>query len=1228
VNDSDDNNDDDDDDVFSAFGDDNEEEESGQMMMMTQEDMAANDNNGATNNNNGAVATFLPDVDSTNDNDSNDTTQEPPQQQQLQDDEQTSPSQQQQQEDENTAMQEFFQHVPTTTTTTTAASAPGTEVTNKMLSYNEWKGQRKQFLMQYVTHRLIGVDNDEENEQEDTDGNMEESSFHSGVLDEPFENHENGGDNDILDTVENQQEESDDDDEEEEEPLQTQQQLDTQEFGLLSGIKRKLGFLSQSQEQDEHDDDDDDDDDDNQADDNNNKRHKGRIRARMTPGQMWDGDFTSIPHVSETTLQDNTHHGGGGTCFHLNEMDLSSSSVNLGLCRVVKVWSVRLTRRMDRLNEEMLVFNNNHEQTNNNEYRFGAWEDDGPLNTIYKKVFSIEVVQLDNGTEENNNPSSSSTSLSIPGFCNPMMTDQSSATARRRRRHSVRRVRIFFYNRYATVMDALFDQLSDDFGKKRKSPVLLSLVNVPPECIIPAAVSMSAPATTCITTNPQLQQYVNNPFGDDELGVSSPYCICIGDKSSMKLGDDGKKIRFDGEGRGTAMEIRLVEAPVGWKNMDNLPSDDVADGITMNDKIVSATSIRGGEGYFLESESRLLRRYLHMLKRQKEESEIEIQHSAFNAEEYEMAAASGLRNDVQNVGIAGLRGTVGAARQSGNGSNTAATSEEANAENTDPNANSASTSGVIIRPRSVASLGSLSAMLIQGRRDAITVYGVVLGFSPPRITRMNTYMMSIVLIDETIPTSREVGTETEKELHVPSITLNLFVKQKSELPPVRSAGDVICCQKVLVQEYNNEPQLRAKKNSNIIVVRPREARSPEETLHNSTSPEDWSVSDERHTVDLELTNALWRWGQRRLSTHPTMSPNCYIAISQVSDHVDNFEVSVSGDVTAVVTSILPTPEHLRRSDTPRGFLRLWDGTGPSRSDPMPNNVVNVNADQSIADPPEQVLIRIEKILNAISSAEHPDTTCVGVNAPLALCGRVINAIIWEEDLWNLIQRVGIINIGSFIRLRNINNAMLPSGSRVNCLSVHAKSSLTPLPHDAYEVKMLLKGHDTRLKRGVPTNPTSAILPGKSAPRPQFSTREAAISGFSMLDECLRKPAPATFTVQCEVSHTLPASDLNSIDTLKAFCVKQKDGSAVFRFALHIKDTSAEVDVICHGKVAEGLLGMSAQEVSTSVAKCTQALDKLKVYISSGSVCEGKIRSVMGKDKRVYFVVYSMFCITS
>eukprot|EP00986_Skeletonema_menzelii_P006250 scaffold2358_cov222-Skeletonema_menzelii.AAC.4 len=1216
LSDTDNNNDnDDDDDVFSAFGDD-EEESSQLMMMMTQEENNIAAVRDAENNTPVAV----------------DVAQQQQQDKGTMTTSSSNNNQQQHSQEDNdkiTAMQEFFQHVVMTSSsspTTTACHETSSQQTT--LTYKQWKRQRKLFLMEYVQHRFLN-DNDVEGEDDfpfkdaaaaaATPITMEESSFHSGVLDEEFVNDYGAGNDANPDTTtaaaehreeESEESEEEDDDEDEEEPLQTQQ-LETQEFGLLSGIKRKLGFLSQSQEEQDDDDDEEEDGVDDQRTNNNTKR------ARMTtpPGQMWDGDLSSIPHVSDTI-------SSSGPCHHLQEMDLSSSMVNLGLCRVLKVWGIRLTRRMNRLNEEMVVRNNN----NNNSGFFGAYENDGPLDTIYKHVFSMEVVQLDHGSVCDNNNNNSRSTV-VPEFYNPLANPKSAA---RKRRHAVRRVRIFFYGGYAMAMDVFFrEHCRKDFVKDRKSQVLLSLVNVPPECIMPLSMSAgTTPPTTTTIANPHLQQYVNNPFGDEELGVPSPYCLCIGNESSIKLGEDEEKMRFDGKGRRTAMEIRLVEATIGLSVDNNLPlSDVVANDITMNDYIVRPKST--GVGVGLEIESGLIRQYLQLLKRQKEEGEVEFQNSVFNVTEY-VSAASELRNDVQNVGVAGLRGTIGASARGGDGSNTAAVADqEANAENTDPNANSASTSEVFVRSRFVASLGSLSTMLIQGRRDAITVYGIVLGFSPPRITRMNTYMMSIVLIDETIPTSREVGADNEKELHVPSITLNLFAKHKSELPPVRSAGDVICCQKVLLQEYNNEPQLRAKKSSNIIVARPREARSPDEILQDSTSPEDWSLSDGRHPVDLELTNTLWRWGQRRLSSHPTMSPNCYVAISQVSDHVDNFEVSVSGDITAVVTSILPTPEHLRRSDTPRGFLRLWDGTGPSRSDPIPDSVVTVNnADQSITDPPEQVLVRLEKILKGISSAEQPDTTCAGVNAPLALCGRVINAIIWEEDLWNLIQRDGIISIGSFIRLRNINNAMLPSGSRVNCLSVHVKSSLTPLPHDAYEVKMLLKGHDTRLKRGVPTNPTSAILPSESAPRPQFTSREAAISGFSMLEECLRKPAPATFTVQFEVSHTLPASDLNSINTLKAFCVKQKDGSDVFRFAMHIKDASAEVDVICHGKVAEDLLGMSAQDVSTSLAKCAQALDILKDVISPGSVCEGKIRSVMGKDKRVYFVLCSMFCITS
>ena len=75
---------------------------------------------------------------------------------------------------------------------------------------------------------------------------------------------------------------------------------------------------------------------------------------------------------------------------------------------------------------------------------------------------------------------------------------------------------------------------------------------------------------------------------------------------------------------------------------------------------------------------------------------------------------------------------------------------------------------------------------------------------------------------------------------------------------------------------------------------------------------------------------------------------------------------------------------------------------------------------------------IEKIVGNISSSSSSEAGRPLIQAPITLCGRVINAIIWEEQLWNLIQREHIINIGSFVRLRNVNKARLPTLATTNC----------------------------------------------------------------------------------------------------------------------------------------------------------------------------------------------------
>ena len=54
-----------------------------------------------------------------------------------------------------------------------------------------------------------------------------------------------------------------------------------------------------------------------------------------------------------------------------------------------------------------------------------------------------------------------------------------------------------------------------------------------------------------------------------------------------------------------------------------------------------------------------------------------------------------------------------------------------------------------------------------------------------------------------------------------------------------------------------------------------------------------------------------------------------------------------------------------------------------------------------SDPPEQVLVDIEKIIK-VSFSGGDGESHQSIQAPITLSGRVINAIIWEENLWSLI----------------------------------------------------------------------------------------------------------------------------------------------------------------------------------------------------------------------------------
>jgi hypothetical protein len=150
------------------------------------------------------------------------------------------------------------------------------------------------------------------------------------------------------------------------------------------------------------------------------------------------------------------------------------------------------------------------------------------------------------------------------------------------------------------------------------------------------------------------------------------------------------------------------------------------------------------------------------------------------------------------------------------------------------------------------------------------------------------------------------------------------------------------------------------------------------------------------------------------------------------------------------------------------------------------------------DPPPEALDRIVKIVQKLIESNEDNLAI-----PLSFCGRVANALIWEEGHWELIREH--IQVGTFIRLRNVDIRRWQSGhfrckssslmvhtfllvyhlsdvgnaSPCAALMVHSKTWLTPIPSQSFEVRQLLKAHNHRVLRQE-YNPKSGILPRSSS----------------------------------------------------------------------------------------------------------------------------------------------------
>lgn len=186
------------------------------------------------------------------------------------------------------------------------------------------------------------------------------------------------------------------------------------------------------------------------------------------------------------------------------------------------------------------------------------------------------------------------------------------------------------------------------------------------------------------------------------------------------------------------------------------------------------------------------------------------------------------------------------------------------------------------------------------------------------------------------------------------ITLIIFGLTQQALPQFTVVGDILRAHRVRVQTWFDTIQLVAQSRGPSSFITFRIQPTVDTPAAVSVEGDSrWEInSTSKHTYtfvmsDYQRCRQLWFWGQRQLSIYPLFVSNNNIsspAPHQVSLSIQSLPIAdcaaenkkIQGDLVAMVTAILPAHNDKATPTSqvisPSGFLRLWDGTGPSLSD--------------------------------------------------------------------------------------------------------------------------------------------------------------------------------------------------------------------------------------------------------------------------------------------------------
>ena len=625
----------------------------------------------------------------------------------------------------------------------------------------------------------------------------------------------------------------------------------------------------------------------------------------------------------------------------------------------------------------------------------------------------------------------------------------------------LRRVMVFFYDEYAMRLRQIVEfaekqgqhQKQQEYGKLKSTGIALTFKNIPSKCIFPW--KMKDPTGV-------LQSI--------DSGVLSDYCICIGGKSNIHQKHNSSNnstmfVHFES----SDMEIR-ASVFRGSTNVEFALTQESVKFLDGNCR-TSLDSLQVQPSSFINIGPKL----------KQIATEKEIEERIFTAKSQERRLLGMKRKNSDSV-------------------------EERDVEYMP----------LIDIPE------FLDSKRGHPRKEShINIRAAVLSFTSPRYTKKRDLMMVVTIFDESLP----VPTENSATGIPTQMTLTIFAKKTEDLPNLKYAGDIVRCHNVRPEMKDGSIYLTAWHWNSIAVARPSdnamtwfETNAGVRMTRGKLNSWDFHELDTEHApTNLDNLNAqkLWTFARNRMSESPNIRMEYKTTISDLMSITDG-EV-VYKDLTVMVCSVTEYSTVNQDMYSPRGVIRIWDGTGPPRTDTfLTENGMSMSTEpnllclESIVEICRNINEKKEGFLTSFAKEEFKS---VRQFHPKSLCGMVVNLEIWENSQWQLVKEA---SPGTFVRLRQIGVATWKKNPQLKVLRTFPSTCIMFVPKSTYEVKRMVLSHQLRIQSNHPYNQMSAYLKLDLTARIMSKgmlSRTLNSIGPQSLITCLLGPVPFIFHVR-------------------------------------------------------------------------------------------------------------------